>query len=146
MTTSNRSSGNRFEQEFAEFLDAHGFWAHVMQQNKSGQPADIIAVKGNYHCLIDCKVISDWREGFPLRRVEENQWYAMRRFERRCGEQGWFALKVPDGKVWMLPMRAVETLEQMGASKIPTAEGKCPRLCDDLETWLAYADNGGRRF
>ena len=67
MKTDNRSSGTRFEQDFANLLAEHGFWAHVMQQNKAGQPADIIAVKGKFHTLIDCKEISDTDKGFPRR-------------------------------------------------------------------------------
>ena len=42
-SNNNKTSGNRFEQDFANLLAEHGFWAHVMQQNKAGQPADIIA-------------------------------------------------------------------------------------------------------
>ena len=52
MKTDNRSRGGRFEQEMAEKLAENGFWCHVMQQNKAGQPADLIAVKGRYHTLI----------------------------------------------------------------------------------------------
>ena len=40
--TDNRSVGGRFEQELARKLADAGFWVHVLQQNKAGQPADII--------------------------------------------------------------------------------------------------------
>lgn len=101
--TDNRSVGGRFEQEFAEFLDQHGFWCHVMQQNKSGQPADIIAVKGDYHCLIDCKEVST-NKGFVLSRVEENQRLAMQKFLSRGNHGGWFAVKYPEAGVRMISM------------------------------------------
>ena len=43
---SNKKLGNKFENEFADILaDEFGFWVHLLNQNKSGQPADIIAVK-----------------------------------------------------------------------------------------------------
>lgn len=114
---SNKSSGNRFEQEFAEFLDQHGFWCHVMQQNKSGQPADIIAVKGDYHCLIDCKEVSTNR-GFVLTRAEENQRLAMRKFAARGKHIGWFAVKYPDGVIRMISIVAVLMAEHQGIKSI----------------------------
>lgn len=99
--TDNRSVGGRFEQELAQKLAGAGFWVHVLQQNKSGQPADIIAAKGNYFTLIDAKLRSV-KGGFPLRRVEENQRYAMKRFAERTGQICWFAVRLPDGEIHML--------------------------------------------
>lgn len=117
MKTDNRSVGGRFEQEFAEFLDQHGFWCHVMQQNKAGQPADIIAVKGDFHCLIDCKEVST-KKGFVLSRVEENQRLAMRKFEI-CGKHaGLFAVKYPEAGVRMISMNAILTAEANGMKAI----------------------------
>lgn len=111
--TDNRSTGGRFEQEFAELLDRHGFWCHVLQQNKSGQPADIIAVKGRFHCLIDCKVVST-KKGFVLDRAEENQRLAMRKFRERCGFSGWFAVKFPNGEIRMMSIHVIQAAEAMG--------------------------------
>ena len=116
-TKSNKSSGNRFEQEFAEFLDGHGFWCHVLQQNKSGQPADIIAVKGNYHCLIDCKEVST-SKGFVLTRAEENQRLAMKKFADRGKQVCWFAVKYPDGTIRMMSINSVLMAEKQGVKAI----------------------------
>lgn len=99
--TDNRTVGGEFEQKLAEILAANGFWAHVLQQNKSGQPADIIAAKGRYHTLIDCKVIST-EKGFPLSRIEGNQRSAMTMFQRRAAELCWFAFRLPDMSIWMM--------------------------------------------
>ena len=44
MKTDNRSNGGRFEQRLSKILSKAGFWVHVMQQNKAGQPADIVAM------------------------------------------------------------------------------------------------------
>lgn len=115
--TDNRSVGGRFEQEFAEFLDQHGFWCHVMQQNKAGQPADIIAVKGDYHCLIDCKEVST-NKGFVLSRVEENQRLAMQKFLNRGNHGGWFAVKYPVIGVMMISMDSILTAEANGMKAI----------------------------
>ena len=137
MTESNKKSGNRFEQVFSNLLADRGFWSHVLQQNKSGQPADIIAVKGKYHTLIDCKVISD-HDGFPLSRVEENQRLAMKRFMERGGECGWFALKLPDGTVWMVSITTIGFMEKQGVKSIP--EKLIREKLWSVEEWLKAAD------
>ena len=101
MAMSNKAMGNAFEQELCEILAKHGFWTHNMAMNKSGQPADIIAVRNKMAYLIDAKVCSS--RGFALSRVEENQDLAMELW-KECGNgQGWFALKVPTGEIYMIP-------------------------------------------
>lgn len=133
MKTDNRSNGGRFEQELSHILAENGFWVHVMQQNKAGQPADIIAVKGKYHTLIDCKVISD-HDGFPLSRAEENQRLAMKRFLERGGECCWFALKLPDNTVWMLNYTFLMRLEMHGRKSI--SENEIREKLASHDRWL----------
>ena len=108
MKTDNRSVGGRFEQEMSHILAEHGFWVHVLQQNKSGQPADIIAVKGKFHTLIDCKVISETPPVFRLNRAEENQRLAMDRFLARGKEMCWYAMKMPDGSIWIVGQHKID--------------------------------------
>lgn len=115
--TDNRTNGGRFEQEFAEFLDKHGFWCHVLQQNKSGQPADIIAVKENYHCLIDCKEVQT-KKGFVLSRAEENQRLAMKKFQTRGNNVCWFAVKYSETCVRMISLQALLAAEEQGVKAI----------------------------
>ena len=132
--TDNRSTGGRFEQELAKTLAENGFWCHVMQQNKAGQPADIIAVKGKFHTLIDCKVVSDER-GFPFSRIEENQKFAMRVFQNRGMELCYFAIRLTDGSVWMVPLERMEILRHRGNSRMTEHEIRtqtCP-----LDKWMA---------
>ena len=131
--TDNRTVGGKFEQELAKALAEHGFWVHVMQQNKSGQPADIVAVKGKFHTLIDCKVISDTK-GFPLERVEENQKLAMRMFQRRGGELCYFALKLPDESVWLVSLERLETLKNRGRKRLTDNDIRTGTW--SLESWL----------
>lgn len=71
----NRLIGNHFEQQLCEILKRYGFWTHNMVQNKSGQPADIIAVNKYNAILIDAKVCKNDR--FSLSRIEDNQYLAM---------------------------------------------------------------------
>ena len=91
----NRKMGNCFEDDLCEILSEHGFWSHNMKQSKSGQPADVIAVRNNVSYLIDAKVCSD--NTFPFSRIEENQDLAMDLW-LECGNGiGWFALKTDTG-------------------------------------------------
>lgn len=140
--TDNRTVGGRFEQELAEILYQNGFWCHVMQQNKSGQPADIIAVKGKFHTLIDCKVCEN--NTFPFRRVEENQKYAMRMFTRRTGELCYFALKVNlsgTEEIRMINIERIETLKHRGRTQL--TEKDFEQQTWSLEKWLDSSDVWG---
>lgn len=139
--TDNRSTGNRFEQELSETLAKNGFWVHVLQQNKAGQPADIIAVKGKFHTLIDCKVISD-SHGFPFERVEENQKYAMRMFQRKAGELCYFAMRLPDGSVWLVSLERIETLKGRGKKRLTEEEIRGQTW--SIDSWLAASDEWGK--
>ena len=98
----NKKLGNDFEQELCEKLSEYGFWVHSLAMNKAGQPADIIAVRKKNAHLIDAKVCSS--RGFALSRVEENQELAMSLWGERGNGQGWFALKVPTGEIYMIPL------------------------------------------
>jgi len=135
--TDNRTNGGRFEQVLSGILAKNGFWSHVMQQNKSGQPADIIAVKGKYHTLIDCKVVSD-NDGFPLSRIEENQWLAMKRFVERGGEYGWFAIRLPDESVWMMNYGMAFSMKVKGIKGL--SEKEIRFNLRTLENWLKETD------
>lgn len=103
---SNKKKGTTFEEEFAEFLSAHGFWVHLLTQNAAGQPADIIAAKNGKTLLIDCKVCE--KDLFRLDRIEDNQWTAMSLW-RSCGNgDGWFALKTSDGAISLFCLESME--------------------------------------
>lgn len=95
----NKTMGNTFEDELCNILSEGGFWVHNMAVKKSGQPADVIAVRNNKAYLIDAKVCSD--NTFPLSRIEENQELSMDLW-KECGNGiGWFALKTDFG-IYML--------------------------------------------
>ena len=144
---SNRSDGSRFENQIAEALSRNGFWVHILQQNKAGQPADLIVCRGQYTTLIDCKVISGGY--FPLSRVEENQQYAMKLFSERTENACWFAMELPDGCVRLVSSIYVFSAILDGASSIPNDVIHDQGL--PLEVWMEGAfdksgmmeDNGG---
>ena len=139
--TDNRTVGGKFEQELSHILADNGFWVHVFQQNKSGQPADIIAVKGKFHTLIDCKVISD-NKGFPFERIEENQKSAMRMFTKKANELCYFALKLPDGSIRIVSLSRMETMKNRGNKRI--SEKEMPGQTWMLEDWLTSCEVWGR--
>ncbi len=108
MATNNRKTGNTFEDDFSEILFEHGFWVHNMAQNRAGQPADVIACKNKVGYLIDCKVCEN--NIFPLPRVEQNQDTAMVLW-KECGNgEGWFALKIEEDEIVMIPHFTIKAL------------------------------------
>lgn len=118
---SNKKLGSAFEQELAEKLYKYGFWVHLLNANKAGQPADIVAVKNKVAHLIDAKVCTNGV--FQLSRVEENQDTAMTLWRERGNGEGWFAFKVAD-EVYMMPhytvMYCKDTQSSLSAKDIST--------------------------
>ena len=106
---SNKELGNKFENELAELLDEKGFWVHLLNQNKSGQPADMIAAMNRHAHLIDAKVCQN--NTFPLSRIEENQHLAMEKWQQCGNGWGWFALKVDSG-IYMLGYKTLKYLSK----------------------------------
>lgn len=103
--SNNRKLGNAFEAELCEILSSHGFWAHNLAQNSAGQPADVLAVRNRVAYLIDCKVCSG--KGFALNRMEDNQDLSMELWENCGNGDGWFAMKLSDGAIHMIPHRDI---------------------------------------
>lgn len=108
----NKKVGNAFERELCEYLSSQGFWVLNTPQNAAGQPADIIAVKNKTAYLIDCKECTNNR--FPLSRIENNQHSAMELW-RDCGNgEAWFALKISQGQIFMIPHYSMKALTNFG--------------------------------
>ena len=131
MVKSNRAVGNAFEQEFSELLYAYGFWCHRLTQDSAGQPADVIAVKNKIAYLIDCKDCS--AKGFDLRRVEENQITAMQLWNECGNGQGWFAIKVPTGDIYMLPVFVIMAYRARQSS---LSYAEIHELGKPIEVWV----------
>lgn len=128
--TSNRKLGNDFESEFCEILAEHGFWVHNFALKKSGQPADIIAIKKRMPFLIDCKVCENDR--FPFSRIEENQRLSMELWEDCGNGQGWFALKTSMG-IYMVPLTIMTHPHPFKES---LSKFEIEELTMSLEEWL----------
>lgn len=106
----NKKLGTAFEKELCKILAEHGFWCHALTQNAVGQPFDVIAALGGRAYPIDCKVCEHDR--FTFSRIEENQRSAMTLWRETGNGNGWFALKLSDGSVYMLSLSTIEELER----------------------------------
>lgn len=107
MTNTNRKTGTSFERELCEELSRYGFWAHNLAQNSAGQPFDVIAARDGKVYPIDAKVCE--KDVFRLVRIEDNQFSAMTLWKDTGNGEGWFALKLSCGKVYMIPLSLMET-------------------------------------
>lgn len=112
---SNKKNGTAFEQDFAELLAGYGFWVHLLQDNRNGQPFDVIAARNGETYVFDCKDCQ--YEIFSLYRIEENQEYAMRLWQECGNREGMFALKFPSG-IRMLPYTTAMELIETGCRRL----------------------------
>ena len=95
---SNKAAGTRFEKEFAGILADNWFWVHLFQDNRNGQPCDVIAARDGNAYLFDCKDCQGNR--FPLSRMEENQYNAMKLFRLTGNKRG---MREQHRPVWTQP-------------------------------------------
>ena len=122
MKVINKKLGNKFEKELSEILYDDGYWVHLLNQNKNGQPADIIAVKGGISYLIDAKVCSN--DVFRFSRIEENQRYAMDAWIEAGNTSPYFAVKMSSG-VYMVSYAAIKEFEEKGKKQFTEKEARC---------------------
>lgn len=113
MPKSNRAVGNAFEIELCNKLFEHGFWAHNLKQDNSGQPADVIAVRNGTAYLIDCKDCTSKK--FDLKRVEDNQETAMTLWEQCGNGVGWFAIKISE-EIYMIDFTKIKHFSNIRGS------------------------------
>lgn len=114
---SNKAIGTRFEQDFIAILSENRFWVHRFQENKNGQPCDVVAARDGKAYLFDCKSC----EGtfFRLDRMEENQICAMDLFDRTGNGKGMFAIRFrEDSTVYLVPYDRLLELKKAGFGRI----------------------------
>lgn len=126
----NKKLGSMFETELCNKLAQKGYWVHLFAPNQAGQPADVIAVKGRFAYLIDCKVCSNGY--FDFSRVEENQHFAMTLWRERGNGEGLFALKIDD-EIYILKYDIIEILKRDYA-RVP--KNMIEYLGVRLDAWL----------
>lgn len=128
----NKTAGSHFEKEFASILSKSGFWVHLFQDNKNGQPCDVIAARNGRTYLFDCKDCQG--EAFPLRRMEENQYNAMHLFELTGNSRGKFVIRFREGQMYLVDYWQLGMLRDKGIKQINPAD--CRLYGEDFWQWL----------
>ena len=104
---SNKRLGDEFEREFAKLLSDKGYWITMLtpKNHIGSQPADLIAVKYNIACLIDCKTCNNYL--FPLSRIEQNQIEASKKYFK-CGNTDYYiAIKYKES-IYVIPIDTID--------------------------------------
>lgn len=112
---SNKSTGTEFEKEFCNKLAGYGLWAHGLQDNRNGQPFDVIAAKNMKTMVFDCKDCIG--KIFALSRIEENQKLAMRAWQKAGNSKAMFAIKM-DGEVYIILYDSLMGLIESGKKQV----------------------------
>ena len=136
MKMSNKSAGTKFEREFAERLAAEGFWVHRFQDNKNGQPCDVIAARNGEAYLFDCK---DCRGNFfELSRMEENQYNSMYLFEMTGNSRGKFAIRFFLDEIYLVDYWELDSMRKHGMKRIDRMA--CHMYGKSFDSWLKHRD------
>ena len=123
---SNKSKGSSFEQFFGNLLAHNGYWAHVLQDNKNGQPFDIFAAKDNTPYAFDCKECET--DKFHLSRMEPNQISAMERWTATGNNKAYFAIKFcKTFNIYIVSFQTLNSRRLAGISSMTEEEIK--RVC-----------------
>lgn len=135
---SNKKSGNDFEKEFCQLASMEGFWAHILQDNHNGQPADVIIAKNGKAALVDCKDCE--KEIFPFDRIEENQELSMTKWLKTGNRNAVFVFKISSG-IRVSPFQLLYNLREQGIKQLNLAQ--ILEYSWSLEQWMEAfnADN-----
>lgn len=103
----NKKLGNNFEKEMAEILSKEGYWVLLVTPKGyiNSQPCDLIAIKNDRATLIDCKVCKT--HIFQLRRIEENQWQAYKKY-KKCGNNDFVLAVKYNKKIYIIPLDIID--------------------------------------
>lgn len=128
----NKSIGAAFEREFAKFMSDRGFWVHILQDNKNGQPFDMIAAKDGCTYAFDCKVCEGNK--FLLRRMEPNQISAMKLWEGCGNKEGMFVIGYRKaGQFCIVPFHHLLKLKEDGIKSLDAVQAS--RLSIEVYRW-----------
>ena len=128
----NRKVGNSFEKDLCRSLSAYGFWCHNLAQNSQGQPFDVIAARNGMSHPIDCKDCS--KNIFKVERIEENQFSAMTLWKDTGNGEGWFALRLSNGAIYMI---SFSNMEANALSKTVLSEREIRVLGEPFGEWVS---------
>lgn len=134
MTGNNKKEGTEFEKNFAFILSKNGFWVHIFQDNKNGQPCDVMASRNGHTYLFDCKDCQ--RDTFRLSRMEENQLNAMALFEETGNSRGRFVVRFPGNEIYLSDYRTLKVLRDSGVNGLKRRDFQI--YGQSLQPWLDY--------
>lgn len=140
----NKVAGTEFEKSFASTLAERWFWVHLFQDNRNGQPCDVVAAKNGHTYLFDCKDCQC--DYFQLSRMEENQYNAMKLFELTGNSKGMFAIRFKNGDIYLLEYDKIKELQTADFKRINSTV--CRAQGKSLEEWLEQwetEDNRGEQ-
>ena len=91
----------------ADILSKEGYWVLLVTPKGyiNSQPCDLIAIKNNRVTLIDCKVCKT--HIFQLRRIEENQWQAYKKY-KKCGNNDFVLAVKYNKKIYLIPLDIID--------------------------------------
>jgi len=135
----NKKSGTQFERVFADILAQNRFWVHLFQDNKNGQPCDIIAAKDRRTYLFDCKNCE--KDYFLVSRMEENQFNAMFLFRRTGNRDGYFVIQFPGEEIYLLRYWIIKVFIECGLKRLSKQD--CARYGRSLSWWLRIEEIHG---
>lgn len=119
----NKNKGSKFENFMGNVLAYNGFWAHVIQDKKNGQPFDIIAAKNGKPYVFDCKECES--NTFRLSRMEPNQISAMNRWLETGNEEAFFMIKFcRNYHIYAVPFRELNERRLAGVTSMTEEEIK----------------------
>ena len=103
----NKRLGNNFEFEYAKLLSEKGFWVayQTPRQHVGSQPCDLIAIKDDNPILIDCKTCNSHL--FPIKRIEENQRQAYKKY-KECGNINFILAIKYENKIFEINLDTID--------------------------------------
>lgn len=132
----NKVTGTKFERELAGILAERWFWVHLFQDNKNGQPCDVVAARNGHAYLFDCKDCQG--DFFELRRIEENQYNAMCLFEMTGNSRGKFAIRFSPEEIYLVDYWELGHLRDHGIKQLDRMD--CALYGQNFWSWLDYRD------
>lgn len=125
-----KTIGNIFEKDFLEHLSKLGYWCTFLENaaHSGSQCCDAIACKDGKVWAIDCKTLNNKNGLFPLNRIEQNQFFAYKKF-KKCGNENFFLAILWNNNVYFVPMSDV------------LFEEKSIDLKQKIATWRNFYEN-----
>jgi Holliday junction resolvase len=127
----NKNQGNSFEKVFCNKLAEYKFWVHRLQDNKNGQPFDVIAARNMKTLVFDCKDCTG--NVFKLSRVEENQKLAMKAWQKAGNLYALFAIRF-DEEIYIVLYDSIMSLIKSGKKQI--TKNEITKIGSLFEPWI----------